>query len=127
MLDCLINPQWPYLPAKKERYSSKAEERGIERAWSSVPDDPLNYHFLYHLLEADENGQPPKLKGSKNTQFNQSSKSALHYIAESNNKVTYPARKCQWCFSALKVGREKKKMGGWGKTPNLSHAKIGTS
>ena len=70
-----------------EVHQQDGEEEGIERAWSSVPDDPLNYHFLYHVLDADEHGHPPKINGARNPQFKQSSKSALHYIADSNNKV----------------------------------------
>lgn len=87
MLDCFINPDWPYLPEKKETYNSKDEEEDIARAWSSYPDDPLNYHFLYNVLDADEQGRPPKINGNKNPHYKQSSRSALHYIAESDNKV----------------------------------------
>ena len=101
VLDCLINPQWPYLPEKKERYDNKIEEEGVERAWSTVPDDPLNYQFRYHLLEADEHGQLPILNGEKNPEFKHASKSALHYIAESNNKVFFLLfnidLKCVYC------------------------------
>ena len=87
ILDCFINPDWPYLPERKEEYEDDDEKDAVERAWSSVPDDPLNYHFLYHVLDADEHGHPPKINGARNPQFKQSSKSALHYIADSNNKV----------------------------------------
>ena len=87
ILDCLINPQWPWLPEKKDKYENRNEEEGVERAWSTVPDDPLNYHFKYTLLEADEHGQLPVLNDERNPEFKQGSKTALHYIAESNNKV----------------------------------------
>ena len=73
---------------KKDEYEDEDEKDAVERAWSSVPDDPLNYHFLYNILDADEFGHPPKVDGVKNPQFRSSSKSALHYIAESDNKVT---------------------------------------
>ena len=90
VLDCFINPDWPYLPEKKDNYDPETTEKeDIERAWSNVPDDPLNYHFLYNVLDADELGHSPKLNGAKNPKFKRSSKSALHYIAESDNKVMY--------------------------------------
>ena len=82
VLNCFINPDWPYLPEKKNAYTNQNEKEDIARALRSYPDDPLNYHFMYNVLDADEQGRPPD-----NPKFSQSSKSALQYIAESNNKV----------------------------------------
>lgn len=60
----------------------------IERAWSSVPDDPKNYAFFYHLLDADEHGCRPKInENTMNNIFNQKSLSCLRHIAESADKV----------------------------------------
>ena len=56
VLNSLINPSWPYL--------DKGDER-IERAWSSFPDDPLQYDFFYHLLEGDDKGMEPKINEKK--------------------------------------------------------------
>ncbi|XP_048580356.1 uncharacterized protein LOC5510674 isoform X2 [Nematostella vectensis] len=86
VLDRLISPHWPYLPRKKDRYNSDQEERGIDMAWSSVPDDPMNYHFFYHLLDSDECGRVPKINGKINKNFTVKAKSNLHYLADSNNK-----------------------------------------
>ena len=60
----------------------------IERAWSSVPDDPLNYEFFYHVLEADDQGRRPKIdEHTVNEMFNPKSVSCLWRIAESGDKV----------------------------------------
>ena len=99
VLDKLINPHWPYLPQSKEDDENQSE---IERALSSVPDDPMNYDFFYHILEADDNGRQPKIEVATevdehgaaiktqmvpNGKFNHKSMSCLRCIAESGNKV----------------------------------------
>ena len=85
MLDCLINPHWPYLPVNDKNTSE--DDDHIERAWTSVPDDPLNYDFFYHVLEGDNNGREPKNNGLKNEKFNAKSKSCLRHLTECSNKV----------------------------------------
>lgn len=86
VLDRLVNPHWPYLP-KKSREVGETNDR-IERAWSSVPDDPLNYEFFYHVLEADDQGKRPKIdEHTVNEMFNPKSVSCLWRIAESGDKV----------------------------------------
>ena len=94
VLDRMVNPHWPYLPDRKEKYNYKEEEEGIERAWASIPDDPLNYHFYYHILESDECGRPPKVRDSDqdgqtlNEHFNRNSVSCLSAIAKSQNRAS---------------------------------------
>ena len=84
MLDRLVKPYWPYLPEKFE------ELQLDERAGSGVPDDPLNYYFWYHLLEADDQGRQPNIDEQKgNKMFNLKSVSCLRQIAESGDKVEY--------------------------------------
>ncbi|XP_028412446.1 transient receptor potential cation channel subfamily V member 3-like [Dendronephthya gigantea] len=73
----LVNPRWPDL--------EKGDER-IERAWSSLPDDPLDYDFFYHLLERDDKGLEPRVNGEENNAFNAKSKSCLRRLTKSNNK-----------------------------------------
>ena len=86
VLDQLVNPHWPYLPEKIKETGEKSDR--IERAWSSVPDDPLNYDFFYHVLEADDLGQEPKDdEGNLIEEFNPKSMSPLRCIAESDDKV----------------------------------------
>ena len=85
VLDRLINPHWPYLPEKTNEQRSDL----IDRAWSSVPDDPMNYDFFYHVLDADNNGRQPKVQGHVNKHFNPKSKSCLRHIADSENKVRH--------------------------------------
>lgn len=86
VLDSLINPHWPYLPDFRKDANDEDTSR-IEQAWSSVPDDPLNYDFLYHVLDSDNEGRQPMNKGVKNEDFSTKSKSCLRYLAESKNKV----------------------------------------
>lgn len=92
VLDQMVNPHWPYLPNRKDKYDTHEEEEGIEGVWSTIPDDPLDYHFYYHILDGDKTGSPPKilaLEGNKhivNEHFDRSHKSCLHLIAKSNNK-----------------------------------------
>ena len=81
VLDRLVNPHWPYLEL------GFTSDR-IERAWSSVPDDPLNYDFYYHVLDADEQGRRPKINElTVNGIFDPKSVSCLRHIAESEDKV----------------------------------------
>ena len=87
VLDRLINPHWPFLPEKKIKYSNEREQQGIERAWSSLPDDPRKYHFYYHVLDADEHGRLPKNGNEINAQFSAQSWSCLRHIAQSKNKA----------------------------------------
>lgn len=88
VLDCLVNPHWPYLP--KESRELGQTRSHIERAWNSVPDDPLNYDFFYHVLEADDQGRQPKVnEHTANKLFNLKSVSCLRHIAESEDKVGY--------------------------------------
>ena len=98
-MDKHINPRWPYLPERKD---DEENDNEIERALSSVPDDPMNYDFFYHILEADDKGRQPKIEVATeidehgtpvktemvpNPKFNQKSLSCLRRIAESGNKV----------------------------------------
>ena len=98
-MDKHISPRWPYLPDRKEDDENDDE---IERAISSVPDDPINYDFFYHILEADDQGRQPKIEVATevdehgnalkieripNPKFNSKSQSCLRRIAESGNKV----------------------------------------
>ena len=96
VLDKLINPRWPYLSVE---INIKQHEDVIERALGNLPDDPMNYDFFYHILEADENGRQPKIKDMsdldeydkpklyENPNFNDKSVSCLRLIADSENKV----------------------------------------
>ena len=59
VLDRLVSPHWPYMPEKFEELHLGQASGRFKRASSSVPDDPLNYYFWYHLLEADEHGIQP--------------------------------------------------------------------
>ncbi|XP_028394669.1 transient receptor potential cation channel subfamily A member 1-like isoform X2 [Dendronephthya gigantea] len=88
VLDSLVNPHWPYLPERKD--DDNSEE--IERAWSSVPDDPLDYHFYYNVLDCDDEGRIPKINDAKNNEFDVKSKSCLRRLTESKNKeaITHP-------------------------------------
>ncbi|PFX13155.1 hypothetical protein AWC38_SpisGene22794 [Stylophora pistillata] len=92
MLDQMVNPHWPYLPQRKESYDTDEEEEGVEGAWNTITDDPLDYHLHYHILDGDEGGCPPcfKISGEHqprdNEYFNWKDKSCLHLIAKSHNK-----------------------------------------
>ena len=89
----MVNPLWPHLPRRKDNYDNQEEKEGIEGAWSTIPDNPFNYQFYYHILDGDEAGQPPKVMSSgenkltDNEYFNRRDNSCLHVIAKSNNKV----------------------------------------
>ena len=98
VLDKLINPHWPYLIQHQEE---EADE-DIQRALETVPSDPMDYDFYYHILEADENGRQPRNKVAiefdedekpityqfyTNPKFNPKSVSCLRRIADSENKV----------------------------------------
>ena len=91
MLNKLINPRWPYQP---DRTLVDEDNVEIQRALDSIPDDPMNYDFHYHILETDENGRTPKRRNSKGDEvfeplFNHRSMSCLQRIADSENKVLY--------------------------------------
>ena len=90
MLDRLIKPHWPYMPETcKELHLGEISDR-VERELSSVADEPLNYYFWYHLLDADEKGKQPKIGlRTVNKWFNLKSVSSLRHIAESGDKVEY--------------------------------------
>ena len=94
VLDQMVNPHWPYLPKRQENYETEIEREAIEGVWNTISDDPLNYHFYYHILDGDERGRPPKIRDSdehrqiENKYFNWRDKSCLHAIAKSNNKVS---------------------------------------
>ena len=92
VLDQMMNPHWPHLPTRKEIYNNKEEEDAIEGVWRTITDDPVDYHFYYHVLDGDEAGRPPKLVVLEDQQiingfFNLRDKSCLHVIAKCNNKV----------------------------------------
>ena len=95
VLDQMVNPHWPHLPKRKDSYETEAEREAVEGAWNTIPYDPLNYHFYYHILEGDDGGRPPKILASdepmwiENKYFNWRKKSCLHVIAKSNNKVGF--------------------------------------
>ncbi|RMX51333.1 hypothetical protein pdam_00021892 [Pocillopora damicornis] len=92
VLDQMVNPHWPHLPKRKETYSNEEEREGVEGAWNSITDDPLDYQFYYHILDGDEGGRPPKIETSAekkerdNPHFNWRNKSCLEVIAKSKNK-----------------------------------------
>ena len=95
VLDQMMNPHWPYLPQRQENYETEEEREAIEGVWNTISDDPLNYHFSYHILDGDEGGRPPKIMASdghqqiENKYFNWKDKSCLHAIVKSNNKVSF--------------------------------------
>ena len=95
VLDQMVDPHWLYLPKRQENYETEEEREAIEGVWNTISDDPLNYHFYYHILEGDEGGRPPKIMASdghkemENKYFNLNDKSCLHAIAKSNNKVRF--------------------------------------
>lgn len=102
LLDQMVNPHWPHLPKRKKSYKNELEKEGIEGAWRTITDDPVDYHFYYHILDGDEGGRSPKLttldgeKQTNNKHFNWRDRSCLHLIAKSKNKV-----KLQTCKSTL--------------------------
>ena len=105
VLDQMVNPYWPHLPKRRDNYETNEEEDGIEGAWRTIPDDPLDYHFYYHILDGDTAGRPPKLLSSEgdkweyNELFDRKSKSCLHLIAKSKNKVIInKLAKVKWKF-----------------------------
>ena len=96
----MVNPHWPYLPKLKETYQTDEEMEGIEGAWRTITDDPLEYH----ILDGDEGGRPPMLSQSNgevqtvNEHFNPRDKSCLHVIANSKNMVMVRSRlKTNYC------------------------------
>ena len=53
----MMNPHWPHLPKRKDSYENEKEKEVIEGAWCTITDDPLDYHFYYHILDGDEGGR----------------------------------------------------------------------
>ena len=90
----MMNPHWPHLPKRKDSYENEKEKEVIEGAWCTITDDPLDYHFYYHILDGDEGGRPPKVMmpgghaWTENKYFNWRDKSCLHVIAKSRNMVS---------------------------------------
>ena len=89
----MINPHWPHLPKRKDSYGNEKEKEVVEGAWRTITDDPLDYHFYYHILDGDEGGRPLKVmmpgghRQTENKYFNWRDKSCLHVIAKSRNMV----------------------------------------
>lgn len=89
----MVHPHSSHLPKRKDSYDNEEEKEAIEGVWRTITDDPLNYHFYYHILDGDGGGRPPKLlspgeyKQTDNKFFNWRDKSCLHMIATSNNMV----------------------------------------
>ena len=83
---------------------TEEEREAIEGVWTTITDDPLNYHFYYHILDGDEGGRPPKInmasdgcmKQIENKYFYCSNNSCLHAIAKSNNKVRLHLKKIKY-------------------------------
>eukprot|EP00111_Clytia_hemisphaerica_P011861 TCONS_00034861-protein len=54
VLDCCINPDWPFIPVEKGK---------VDETWSKLKEDPTAYHFYYNILDSDQAGNSPKEKG----------------------------------------------------------------
>ena len=77
MLDCLINPEFPFIP-------KDPNENNEEDPWSKIPNVPQRYHVFYRLLDGDSNGRPARNQdGTENLQFDHKSPSGLYSIAHS--------------------------------------------
>ncbi|XP_022810433.1 uncharacterized protein LOC111347452 [Stylophora pistillata] len=89
ILDQMVNPYSSHLPKCKDTYDNEEEKEATEGVWRTITDDPLNYHFYYHILDSDEGGCPPNLlyqgKHMDNKFFNWRDQSCLHVIATSTN------------------------------------------
>ena len=72
MLDCLINPDWPYIPVEDEEVK--------ESQWRKIPDLPIRYHFFYQLLDGDDEGRSPD-----NPDFNHKSSTCLRALCKSDH------------------------------------------
>ena len=89
VLDRLVKPHWPYLPKKFQDFQLGETTIRTKQVSNSVPDDPMNYYFWYHMLDADEQGRQPKINDlTMDKMFNPKSVSCLRHIAESGDKVT---------------------------------------
>lgn len=85
VLDCLINPEFPFIPNNPDE---KAED-----SWSKIPNKPQRYHVYYRLLDGDQNGRSPyKQDGTVNPDFDHRSHSGLFSIAHS------PFSQVHMCF-----------------------------
>lgn len=81
ILDCLMNPDWPFIPVNTE------EDESEEAAAASIPNMPIRYHFYYRLLDGDDEGRPAKEEnGDINSEFKYLSTSCLQLIANSCSK-----------------------------------------
>ncbi|XP_068727782.1 transient receptor potential cation channel subfamily V member 5-like [Montipora capricornis] len=106
VLDRLVIPHWPYMP---ETFQELQVTDRIERACRSVPDDPLNYYFWYHVLDADDQGRRPWVdEPTVNNMFNLKSMSCLRLIADSEDKeaIQHPVVR-------MLVTRKWKQFGHW--------------
>ena len=74
MLDCCINPDWPFIPVES------SEEK--EEAWARQRDNPLNYHIYYRMLDSDSNGEAPKNDQELNDMFNPHLPSCLQLLVD---------------------------------------------
>lgn len=52
VLDYLVNFYWLYLLEKTKELGENSDR--IERVWSSVLDDLMNYDFFYYVLDVDD-------------------------------------------------------------------------
>lgn len=92
----MVTPHWPYLPERKDAYSSREEEENIEHAWNTVPEEPMSYQFYYQILDGDEWGRLPKIPDPNgrsgemidNDHFYWKNKSCLYSLAFSENEVS---------------------------------------
>lgn len=83
VLDCLVNPDWPYIPVEKEEEA--------EKEWSCVPDIPIRYHFFYRILDGDQEGRAPYFGTSTgvefvNEAFDAQSSSCFKMLLQSSHK-----------------------------------------
>jgi len=107
ILDCLMNPDWPFIPTNKDD-----EETG-ENPYSSFPNTPVRYHFYYSLLDGDDEGRDAHdEQGKINEKFNLKSKSCLQLLADSSVKedaIKHPAVRLlvrnKWDAYGLKIMR----------------------
>jgi len=81
ILDCLINPDFPYVPVQPGEHH--------EAAWSKIPNLPMRYHVYYQILDGDDKGRPARIKDPQtgkytyNKEFNHRAPSGLYLIANS--------------------------------------------
>lgn len=81
ILDCQVNPDWPFLHEGKK-------EKG-DQFTSCIPNVPVRYHFFYRILDGDDCGRPPSFAS-----FNRSAKTCLQLLAENHSNqeaINHPA------------------------------------